>query len=77
MSSATPVTLPVSLLAAVRPFMSPKRTEPMAVKMSAPRPKASTSETHFWPLIVSTRESEESTPTSMRTKRNSMMTAPV
>jgi hypothetical protein len=31
---------------------------------------------HFCPLMVSTRESEESTPTSMTTKRKSIITAP-
>ena len=30
-----------------------------------------------WPVSVSTRLSEESTPTSMSTKRKSIMTAPV
>ena len=33
--------------------------------------------TQRWPVIVSTSESAESTPTSMSTKRNSIMTAPV
>lgn len=30
-----------------------------------------------WPLSVSTKESEESTPTSISTNRNSIMIAPV
>ena len=76
-SSATPVTLPVLALTSARPFMSPRVTAPMAVKSRPPSPKARSSEAHFWPLIVSTSESDESTPTSIRTNRKSIMTAPV
>ncbi len=44
---------------------------------SAARPRPSSTAAPRWPLIVSTRESEESTPISMTTNRNSIMTAPV
>ena len=73
---ATPVMLP-SALAWARPTGLAKVTEPMAAMSTIPRPSASRKPATFWPLIVSTRESEESTPTSISTKRNSIMTAPV
>ena len=46
--------------------------------MSRPaKASANTIAASRWPLIVSTSESDESTPTIMRTNRNSIMTAPV
>jgi len=41
------------------------------------KPSAATTAAIRWPRRVSTRESAESTPTSIRTKRNSIITAPV
>jgi hypothetical protein len=40
-------------------------------------PRPSSTAAPRCPLMVSTSESDESTPMSMRTKRNSIMTAPV
>ena len=76
MRLATPVTLPPAL-AWVSPTGWPNVTPPTAATSSAPRPSASSRDAHCCPLIVSTSESEESTPTSMRTNRNSIITAPV
>src|ERR1035437_1557350 len=74
--SAIPVMLPPAL-ACVRPTGPAKVTDPSAATSPAPRPAASSRPATFWPLMVSTRESDESTPISISTKRNSIMTAPV
>ena len=74
--AATPMTLP-SALASASPLARPKVTDPIPAMRSRPRATASRSPAQRWPLIVSTSESEESTPTSIRTKRNSIITAPV
>src|SRR3954447_6859420 len=73
---AMPTTLP-SAFASVSPTGLAKVTEPTAVMIRTPSPRASSRPTQRWPAIVSTSESAESTPTSMSTKRNSIMTAPV
>jgi hypothetical protein len=44
---------------------------------SAANPRPATTAQNRCPRIVSTSESDESTPTSMSTNRNSIMTAPV
>ena len=78
-----PVMLPVVALLDSRRSIpactvaSSKVAEPIVETSSPMRPIATSIEIHRWPLIVSTSESEESTPTSMMTKRKSIMTAPV
>ena len=52
-------------------------TDPTPAMSSAANAMPNTTAAIRWPLIVSTRESEESTPTIMRTNRKSIMTAPV
>jgi hypothetical protein len=59
------------------PTGSGSTIEPTAEAMTPSRPRARTAAAMRWPRIVSTSESEESTPTSMRTKRKSIITAPV
>ena len=82
-SSARPVMLPVSALVATSLSIPAcavcwSMTAAPIAKMSTPaRPMTSRNDAQRWPLIVSTIESDESTPTSMRTKRKSIITAPV
>jgi hypothetical protein len=76
-SSATPLTLPGSSLTASRNFGAGRVTEPIAKNITAARPKHRTMPAAFCPRIVSMSESDESTPTSMRTKRKNIITAPV
>lgn len=50
---------------------------PMPPISRAPKPSPQTRASQRWPLSVSLRESAAVTPTSMTTKRNSIMIAPV
>ena len=63
--------------AAVIGAAGPMAACPMPRIRITSRPMAARPAASRWPLIVSTIESAELMPISMRTKRNSMRTAPV
>src|SRR4051812_14683589 len=76
-SRAMPTTLP-SALTSSRPAPPPSPTPLAIAVMSSPaKPRPRTNAASRWPRSVSTSESLESTPTSIRTNRNSIRTAPV
>ena len=75
-SCARPGTLP-SALAAVRPWTAPSDTWPTPRTMITPNSRPTTVAISRWPRIVSTTESDASTPTSISTNRNSIKIAPV
>jgi hypothetical protein len=77
MRSANPLTLPGSTLTLSRPAGSASVKDPTARNMTAARARATTSDAARCPRIVSVRESEASTPISMRTNRKIIITAPV
>ncbi len=68
---------PCSLLAARSPIGSPTMALPIAKTSSEPKPSPASTASGRWPLIVSTIESAESTPTSISTNKNSIKMAPV
>ncbi len=76
--AARPCTLPpLAALASVRPSGSPTMAFPVAKITKAPNPTPASAASGRWPLIVSTRESAASTPTSIRTNKKSIKIAPV
>ena len=50
---------------------------PSATTRSEPKPTPASTASVRWPLIVSTSDSAMSTPTSIRTNKNSIKIAPV
>ena len=77
-SAARPWTLPPSAeFAPARPSGSPTIALPVAKITSAPKPTPARAASGRWPLIVSTSESAASTPTSIKTNKNSIKIAPV
>ena len=64
-------------LAAVAGGAPPMAAWPMPRNKITSRPMAARPAHSRWPLIVSTSESAELMPISIRTNRNSMRTAPV
>ena len=75
-SRASPVRL-ADPFAAVNGLAGPMAACPMLTIRITNRPIAASPAAIRWPLMVSTIESDELMPISMRTKRNSMSTAPV
>ena len=59
------------------PVTAPSETWPIPITRIRPNSSPTTVAIARWPLIVSTTESEASTPTSISTNRNSMRIAPV
>ncbi len=59
------------------PVTGPSVVCPTAVTSTNPKPRPATVAASRWPRIVSVSDSRDSTPTSMSTKRNSIMIAPV
>lgn len=74
--AARPSTLPPAL-AWARPLNSDSDALPMPAQSRIPKPRPHRRASQRWPLMVSFRESAAVTPTSMTTKRNSIMIAPV
>ena len=73
-----PWTLPPSAeLAALNPTEGPTMALPMAKTRSEPKPRPARMASVRCPLIVSTRDSAMSTPTSISTNKNSIKIAPV
>ena len=64
-------------LTASSPTAAPNLTPPSTPKIITMNPAPSSAAAKRCPRIVSTSESEESTPTSISTNRNSIITAPV
>ncbi len=75
-SAASPWTLPPEL-AAARPLNWLMPTWPMPEISRMPKPRAARAASQRWPFRVSLSESAAVTPTSMTTKRKSIMIAPV
>jgi hypothetical protein len=69
--------LPPCPVAAARPASGANTRLPMASTISVTKPSPAIAAQNRCPRIVSTSESELSTPTSMSVNRNSIMTAPV
>ena len=69
-------TLPPAL-ASSSPTTVPSVTWLMPTTSTTPKSRPRTTAITRWPRIVSTTESEASTPTSIITKRNSIRIAPV
>ena len=69
-------TLPPAL-ASSRPTTVPSVTWLIPTTSTVPKARPSTTAITRWPRIVSTTESEASTPMSIMTKRNSIKMAPV
>ncbi len=76
MRAARPSTLPLAL-AVLRPPNWVSEALPMPAKSRMPKPSPQRRASQRWPLMVSVRESAAVTPTSITTKRNSIMIAPV
>ena len=77
-SWASEGTLPPAVwTAASMPVGAAKVTLPTPRASRTAKPRPATAAQKRCPLIVSTRESAESTPTSISTNRKSIMTAPV
>ena len=66
-----------SLLTSERPTTVPRESWPTPTTRVTPRISPPRIANSRWPRIVSTTESEASTPTSISTKRNSIRIAPV
>ena len=64
-------------LASSRPTTVPREIWPRPITSTRPSTRPATIAMTRWPLIVSTTESDASTPTSISTKRNSIKMAPV
>lgn len=75
---ARPSTLPpCTAFAAPRPLKVLSEAWPMPAIRRMPKPRPQAAASQRWPLRVSLRESAAVTPTSMTTKRKSIMIAPV
>lgn len=78
MSRASPSTLPpCALLAAPRPLKVFSEALAIPAISSTPKPSPQAAAHQRWPFSVSLSESAAVTPTSMTTKRKSIMIAPV
>ena len=75
-SAAKPSTLPLAL-ALVSPAKPPVAALPMAAISRMPKPIPVITAATRWPRSVSFSDSAESTPISISTNKNSIITAPV
>ena len=72
-----PLTFPMEFAASNPIAFLPRVARPIRETINPPKPTAAVIAIGRSPGIVSVNESEESTPTSMRIKRKSIITAPV